>query len=119
MDETFGTYSVTTFSGNCKAIVHCNNVAIDSLVGLDTTQTSNHMFNPCSSIMNINQKTFKIQNGANNYLDIYMNGVQLSSSLIWVTHTPPYLEALAASSSQGTLNQSALCGNEFLEVLTR
>ena len=120
MDETFGIYSATTFSGSIKAIVHCNNIVIDSLVGLDTTQTSNHMFSTCSSPMHLNQKNFKIQNGADNYLDIYMNGIQISSSYIWVTHTPAYLEPITSSSSSGTSNQQGCSSSSgFTAILMR
>lgn len=94
-----------TFSTNTKAIIHCGGVAIDSLIGLDTTCVSMPSFDQCamSSMLNISSKSFKIQDGADNYLDIYDNGLLIAQSKIMFTPYT-YLNAVIASSSPGTEN---------------
>lgn len=94
-----------TFSTNRKAIIHCDGVAIDSLLSLDTTCVNMPSFDHCtmSSMLNINSKSFKIQDGADNYLDIYDNGLLIAQSKIMFTPYT-YLNAVIASSSPGTSN---------------
>ena len=94
-----------TFSLNRKAIIQCGGVAIDSLLALDTTCTSIASFDPCAmySTLNINYKSFKIQDGADNYLEIYDNGLLIAQSKIMFSPYT-YLNAVTANSSPGTGN---------------
>lgn len=66
-----------------KAYIVCNGNRIDSLTSL-TIQTYNSDPYPFSStfLANANGKDFKVQDGADNYLEIYNDGIKVASSFI-------------------------------------
>lgn len=108
-DKTCYGWAANSFSaGTKKAVIRCNGVLLDSLVGLDTTVISGSLcttFDPCanSSSLHLNSKAFKVQNDADNFLDIYDGGTLIATSKIILSTTPSLLP-IAQNPYQGTDN---------------
>ena len=114
-------YYSGTYTSTRKAIMRCNGVKLDSLLGLDTTHTSIGSYSPCNSpsITHSNYKAFKIQNGAENYLDIYDSNTVICSYHVWLTAQTPYLEPVTGSSTAGTNGALTCSPNPWLAQVFR
>lgn len=95
---TYGTFSadialvdMTATSFGCPnswgsvrtAYVVCNGVKIDSLTGLNVYTDSGLSSPSLSTLAGVaNSKNFKVQDGSDNYLEIYSDGVKVASCTI-------------------------------------
>jgi hypothetical protein len=65
------------------AYVVCNGVKIDSLTGLNVHVDSGASSPSLSTLISVaNSKSFKVQDGSDNYLEIYSDGVKVASCTI-------------------------------------
>lgn len=110
-----------TYTSTRKAIMRCNGVKLDSLLGLDTTRTSTGLYSPCNSpsTTHSNYKAFKIQDGAENYLDIYDSNTVICSYHVWLTAQTPYLQPVTGSNSPGTNGALTCSPNPWLAQVFR
>jgi hypothetical protein len=108
----------TVFTGPFNAYIVCNNIKIDSLTNLNVTvTTSGFMDCPISSYTALNTKSFKIQDGANNYIEVYTGTFLMGRSLI--KRSPEELYSCSGTTYplEPTNNNVTLGGCSHLMVL--
>lgn len=88
VDRTDLAWSTSTWGTVRTAYIVCNGTRIDSLTSLSVQVYSSDPY-PFNStfLANANAKDFKVQDGADNYLEIYNDGIKVASSLINRTST--------------------------------
>lgn len=84
VDMTAASYGCTSSWGSTRtAYIVCNGNRIDSLVGLSvSTYTTTSSPGVATLAASSTPKDFKVQDGADNYLEIYSDGVKVASSQI-------------------------------------
>ena len=120
VDRTDFAMAATTWGTVRTAYIVCNGTRIDSLTNLNVQVCSSDPY-PFSStfLANADAKDFKVQDGADNYLEIYNNGTKVASSFINRTSTrlervymgdPP---AVASNNSNYAGGYPVLCTPTF------